>query len=101
MAWKQGGRGAGNRSVETAGLGGGVQEGIGDPRGLGVGSGREITLGASCVGTLGWPGVGVQVGRQANGAGRRHDSKISQRLAMASTQILVGGAAPVRAPATT
>ncbi len=76
--------GVGNRSVEASGLGGGVQEGIGNRGGLGVGSSGEITLGCSCVGTLGWPGIGVQVGWQARGASRRHDLKMSQRLAMAS-----------------
>jgi hypothetical protein len=53
MAWKGGGTRADDKSVEAAGLGGGVQEGIGNSGGLGVGIGREITLGGSCVGTLG------------------------------------------------
>ncbi len=47
MAWKQGETGEGDRSVEAAGLGGGVPEGIGNCGGLGVGGGREITLGGS------------------------------------------------------
>jgi hypothetical protein len=57
MAWKGGRTGAGNKSVEAAGLRGGVQEGIGNSGGLGVGVGGEITLGDSCVGTLGLPCV--------------------------------------------
>jgi hypothetical protein len=35
----------GDRSVEAASLGGGVQEGIGSRRGRGVGGGGEITRG--------------------------------------------------------
>ncbi len=102
MAWKQGGIGADGESVEADGLGGGLQEGTGESGRLGVGSNREITLGGSCGCTLGRPGIGVRVGRQASGARRCQDSKMSQRLAIMSTwEILVGGAAPARAPATT
>jgi hypothetical protein len=102
VAWKQRGRGAGDESVEAAGLGRGPQEGTGDRGRLGIGSGREINFGGSCVGTLGRPGVGVHVGWEAGGAHRRQDLQMSQRLAMASTwEILVGGAAPVGAPAST
>jgi hypothetical protein len=62
-----------------------VKEGIGNCGGLGVGGGGEINLGGSYVDTLGWQGIGVQVGCQAGGASRRHDLKMSLRLAMAST----------------
>ncbi len=68
MAWKQGRTGAGDESVEAAGLGGGLQEGTGNHGRLGVGGGREITLGGSCDGTLGRPGIGVQGGWQDGGA---------------------------------
>ena len=102
VTWKGGGTGAGNRSVEAAGLGGGLQAGIDDIGWSGGGGGEEATRGGSCVGTLGRPGIGIRVGWKDGGASRRHDSKMSLRLVMASTwEILVGGAAPVRAPATT
>ncbi len=102
ITWKGGGTGAGNRSVEAAGLGRGLQAGIDDIGWSGGGGGEEATLGGSCVGTLGQPGVRIQVGWKDRGASRRHDSKMSQRLVMASTwKTLVGGAAPERAPATT
>jgi hypothetical protein len=52
--------------------------------GLQEGTGNS-TLGGSCVGRLGRPGIRVRVGRQASGARRRRDSKTSQRLAIAST----------------
>jgi hypothetical protein len=68
VAWKGGGTGAGDESVEAAGLGGELQEGTGNCGRLGVGSDGEITLGGLCVGMLGWPGIGVQVGQQAGGA---------------------------------
>jgi hypothetical protein len=45
VAWKQGRTGAGDESVEAAGLGGRLQEGTGDHRQLGVGGNKEITLG--------------------------------------------------------
>jgi hypothetical protein len=60
VAWKQGGTGAGDESVEAAGLGGGLQEGTGNRERLGVGSNREITLGGSCVSTLGQLGIGYK-----------------------------------------
>ncbi len=85
MAWKQGGTGAGDESVEAAGLGRGFQEGTGDRGRLGVGGDGEITLEGSCVGTLGQPDIGVRVGRQAGGVHRCQDLKMSQRLAIAST----------------
>ncbi len=102
ITWKGGGTGAGNRSVEAAGLGGGLQAGIDDIRWSRGGGGEEATLGGSCVGTLGRPCTGIQVGWKDRGASRRHDSKMSRRLVMASIwEILVGSAAPERAPATT
>ncbi len=89
-------------SVEAAGLGRGLHKGTGNRGRLGVGSGGEITLGGSCGGTLGWPGIGVRVGQQAGGAHRCQDLKMSRRLAIASTwEILVGDATPARALATT
>ncbi len=92
----------GDESVEAAALGRGLQEGTGNRRRLGVGGNGEITLGGSCVSTLGQPGIGVRVGRQASGAHRCQDSKMSQRLVIVTTwEILVGGAAPAGAPATT
>ncbi len=48
VAWKQGGTGAGDGSVEAAGLGGGLQEGPGNCGRLGVGGNGKITLGGSC-----------------------------------------------------
>ena len=65
-------------------------------------AGRDIALlGAMWLCTLGSPWDGPEDGRRFGGAKRRHDSKISQRLAMASTwEMLVGGVAPVSAPAT-
>ncbi len=102
VAWKQGGTGAGNESVEAAGLGGGLQEGTSDRGRPGVGSNGELSLGGSWGGTPGRAGSGERMGRKASGARRRHDSKISQRLAITSIwKIIVGGAAPARALATT
>ncbi len=102
VTWKQGRRGAGDESVEAAGLGGGLQEGTGNRGRLGLGSNGEITLGGSLGSMLGWPGNGVCVGRQASGVRRCQDSKMSQRLAIASTwEILVGDTTPARAPGTT
>ena len=65
-------------------------------------AGRDIALlGAMWLCTLGSPWDGPEDGRRFGGAKRRHDSKISRRLAMASTwEMLVGGVAPVSAPAT-
>ncbi len=85
ITWKGGGTGAGNRSVEAAGLGGGLQAGIDDIGWSGGSGGEEATLGGACVGTLGQPGIGIQVGWKAGGASRHHDSKMSQRLVIAST----------------
>jgi hypothetical protein len=53
-------------------------------------------------GTLGRAGSGERMGREASGALRRHYSKISQMLAIASTwEILAGDATPARAPVAT
>ncbi len=102
MAWKEGGTGAGDESVEAAGLGRGLQEGTDNCRRLGLGCNGELTLGGSWGGTLGQAGSGEHVGRKAGGACRHHNLKMSQRLAIASAwEILVGGAAPARALATT
>jgi hypothetical protein len=102
MAWKQDGIGAGDNSLDAAGMGGGLQEETGNRVQPGVGGNGKHTLGGSWGGMLGWPGRGECMGRKASGTVRHHDSKISQRLAIASTwEILVGGAAPARAPATT
>jgi hypothetical protein len=102
MAWKRGGIRVGDDSVEAAGMGGGLQEKTSDRVQLGVGGNGKHTLGGSWGGTLGWPVSGECMGRKAGGAIRCHVSKISQRLVIASTwEILVRGAAPVSAPATT
>jgi hypothetical protein len=102
MAWKRGVIGAGDDIVEAAGMGGGLQVETGDRGQRGVGGASKHTLGGSWGGTLGWAGSGERVGRKAGGAVRRHDSKISRRLAIASTwEILVGGATPTSAPVTT
>ncbi len=102
VAWKRGGTGVGDESVEAAGLGGELQEGTGNHGRLGVGGNGEITLGDSWGGTLGQPGGMVRLGRKAGGGCRRQDSKMSQRLVIASTwETLMGGAAPARSLATT
>jgi hypothetical protein len=83
-------------------MGGGLQEETGNHVQPGVGGNGEHTLGGSWGSTLGRPDSEERVGRKAGGAVRRHDSKIPQRLAIASTwEILVGGAAPASAHATT
>jgi hypothetical protein len=102
VAWNGGRTGVCNRCVEPAGLGGGLQAGIAEAGRAGVGGEGNTTLGGSCVGTLGQPGIGIQGGLKDGGASSRHDSNMSLRLEMASTwEMLVGGAALVRAPATT
>jgi hypothetical protein len=85
VTWKQGGTGAGDESVEAAGLGRGLQEGTGNCGRPGVGGNRESTLGGSWGGTLGWPSNRVRMGREAGGMCRCQDSKMSCRLAIAST----------------
>ena len=102
VAWYAGRSGVGTRCVEPANLGGGLQSGLAEVVLGGVGGEGDTTLGGSCVGTLGCPGIGGRRGQKDGGASSRHDSNMSRRLAMASTwEMLVGGAAPVRAPATT
>jgi hypothetical protein len=60
------------------------------------------TLGGSGLFTLGRPGACTQVALRWGGARRRHESKRSQRLAMASSwEMHVGGDAPEIAPAAT
>ncbi len=77
MAWKQGGIGVGDDSVEAFGLGGGLQEETGNQEQLGVGSDGKHTLGGSWGGMLGQAGSGECMGRKASDALRCHDSKIS------------------------
>ncbi len=96
VAWKQGRTGAGDPSVEAAGLGRGLQEGTSNHRQPGVGSTREINLVGSWGGTLGRPGNGVHVGRKAGGACRSQDSKMSWRLAIASTWEYLWEAPPLQ-----
>ncbi len=101
-AWKGAWTGEGERQVEPDGLGGGLHAGLATIWRAGVGGEGNTTLGGSCVGTLGRPGIGIRGGWKAGGARSPHDSKMSRRLVMASTwERLVGGAAPVIAPATT
>ena len=102
VAWKVAWTGVGDRNVEPAGLGGGLHGGVATNGWAGVDGDGNTTLGGSCVGTLGRPGIGIRGGWKEGGARSRHDSKMSRRLVMASTwEMLVGGDAPVRAPATT
>ncbi len=102
VAWNGGRTGVGNRCIEPAGLGGELQSGLAEVVLGGVGGEGDTTLGGSCVVTLGCPGIGGRGGRKDGGASSCHDSNMSQRLAMALTwEMLVGGAAPVSAPATT
>ena len=102
VAWKGAWSRVGDRNVEPAGLGGGLHDGLATIWRAGVGGEGDTTLGDSCVGTLGRPGIGIRVGWKEGGASSRHDSKMSRRVVMALTwEMLVGGDAPVRAPATT
>ena len=102
VAWNGGWTEVGNRSIEPAGLGGGLQAVLAETGRGGVSGEGDTTLGGSCVGTLGRPGIGIRGGRKDGGDSSRQDSKMSQRLKMASTwEMLVGGTAPVRAPTTT
>ena len=103
MAWKGAWTtGVGDRNVEPAGLGGGLHAGLATTWRAGVIGEVKTTLGGSCGGTLGRPGIGIRVGWKAGGASSRHDSKMSRRAVMASTwEMLEGGDAPVMAPATT
>ena len=102
VAWKGAWTGDGERQVEPNGLGGGLHDGLATIWRAGVGGEGDTTLGGSCVGTLGWPGIGIRVGWKEGGASSRHESKMSRRVVMASTwEMLVGGDVPVMAPATT
>ncbi len=107
VAWKGAWTGVGDSNVEPAGLGGGLHGGglhggLATIEWASVGGEGDTTSGGSCVGTLGRPGIGIRGGWKEGGASSRQDSKMSRRLVMASTwEILVGGDAPVRAPATT
>jgi hypothetical protein len=102
VAWKGAWTGVGDSNVEPAGLGAGLKSGLVTSEWAGVVGDGATTLGGSCVGTLGRPGIGIRGGWKEGGASNRHDSKMSRRLVMASTwEMLVGGAAPVIAPATT
>jgi hypothetical protein len=57
------------------------------------------TLGGSRMSTLGQPRAGMRVGPVVGGARRRHDSKKSHKLAMASTwEMHVGGGASLGVP---
>jgi hypothetical protein len=102
VAWNCAWTGVGDRNVEPDGMGGGLHAGLDKIRRVGGCGAGDTTLGGSCVGTLGRPGIGIRGGWQEGGASSRHDSTMSRRLVMASTwEMLVGGDAPVRAPATT
>jgi len=102
VAWNDAWTGVGDSNVEPAGLGGGLPDGLATNWRAGVDGEGDTTLGGSCVGTLGRPGIGIRVGWKEGGASSRHESKMSRRVVMASTwEMLVGGDAPVRAPVTT
>ena len=103
VAWKGAWTtGVGDRNVEPAGLGGGLHDGLATIWRAGVIGEGETTLGGSCGGILGRPGIGIRGGWKEGGASSRHDSKMSRRVVMASTwEMLEGGDAPVMAPATT
>ena len=102
VAWNDAWTGLGDRNVELDGMGGGLHDGLASLGRVSVVGVGDTTLGGSGVGPLKRPGIGSRVGWQDGGARSRHDSKMSRRLVMASTwEMLVGGDAPVRAPATT
>ncbi len=81
VAWNGAWTGVGDRKVEPNGLGGGLHVIVR----AGVGSAGDTSLGGSCVGTFGRPGIGSLGGWKEGGARSRHDSKRSLRLVMAST----------------
>ncbi len=82
--------------MAEARIGGGVQAGAGE-RMLEGGEGLA-TLGGSRLGTLGCPGDRMRAWLGGGGSRRRHASKRSCRLAMASTWVMVeGGGASLRA----
>ncbi len=102
IAWKGSWTGDGDRKVEPDGLGGGLQDGLDTIGRVDVGGEGATTLGGSCVGTLGRPGIRIRGGWKEGGASSRHDSRMSRRLVMAITwEMLVGGDAPVSGLATT
>ncbi len=93
VAWKGAWTRVGDRNVEAAGQGGGLQDGLDTIGRAGVGGEGATTLGGSCVGTLGRPGIGIRGGWKEGGASSRHGLKMSRRLVMASTwEMPVGGA---------
>ena len=75
--------------MAEARIGGGVQAGAGK-RKLEGGEGLA-TLGGSRLSTLGCPGDRMQAWLGGSGSRRRHTSKRSHRLAMASTWVMVEG----------
>ena len=103
MAWKGAWtNGVGDRNVEPAGLGGGLHDGLATIWQAGVLGEGETTLGGSCGGILGRPGIGIRGGWKEGGASSCHNSKMSRRVVIASTwEMLAGSDAPVMAPATT
>jgi hypothetical protein len=102
VAWKGAWTGVGDRNVEPAGLSGGLHDGLATIWQADVDGEGDTTLGGSCGGTLGQPGIGIRVGWKEGGASSRHDSKMSRRVVMALTwEMLEGGNTPVMAPATT
>ncbi len=59
VAWKGAWTEEGDRKVEPDGLGGGLQDGLDTIGWTGAGGEGATTLGGSCVGTLGRPGIGI------------------------------------------
>ncbi len=59
VAWKGAWTGDGERKVEPDGLGSGLQDGLDTIGWAGVSGEGATTLGGSCVGTLGRPGIGI------------------------------------------
>ncbi len=59
VAWNGTWTGVGDRNVEPDGLGGGLHAGLDKIGWAGVGGEGDTTLGGSCVGTLGRPGIGI------------------------------------------
>ena len=59
VAWNDAWTGVGDRNVEPAGLGGGLHGGLATNGYAGVDGDGDTTLGGSCGGTLGRPGIGI------------------------------------------
>jgi len=102
VAWKFGGGGGVIWRLlvkKFVGFAGRVRCGVTGRGAISLGTG-VATLGSSGgVSTLGRPGVGIRLRASDGGARRRHESKRSRRLAMASTcEMDVGGGASLRAP---